>query len=163
MLRVFLGLGSNVGDKIKFIKSAIEEISKLDKTNLTKESSYYETEPWGLREQDDFINSVIEITTELEAKDLFMELKNIEKKLHRKNRGKWEQREIDIDILFYGNEVLKNETINIPHKEIENRKFVLIPMSEIDENFIHPEKNKSIKELLKETKDTLEVKKITIE
>jgi len=162
-LRVFLGLGSNVGDKIKFIKSAIEEISKLDKTNLTKESSYYETEPWGLREQDDFINSVIEITTELEAKDLFMELKNIEKKLHRKNRGKWEQREIDIDILFYGNEVLKNETINIPHKEIENRKFVLIPMSEIDENFIHPEKNKSIKELLKETKDTLEVKKITIE
>ncbi len=162
-MRVFLGLGSNVGDKIKFIKSAIEEISKLDKTNLTKESSYYETEPWGLREQDDFINSVIEITTELEAKDLFMELKNIEKKLHRKNRGKWEQREIDIDILFYGNEVLKNETINIPHKEIENRKFVLIPMSEIDENFIHPEKNKSIKELLKETKDTLEVKKITIE
>ncbi|HCA41835.1 MAG TPA: 2-amino-4-hydroxy-6-hydroxymethyldihydropteridine diphosphokinase, partial [Bacteroidetes bacterium] len=116
-MRVFLGLGSNVGDKIKFIKSAIEEISKLDKTNLTKESSYYETEPWGLREQDDFINSVIEITTELEAKDLFMELKNIEKKLHRKNRGKWEQREIDIDILFYGNEVLKNETINIPHKE----------------------------------------------
>ncbi|MBE2255653.1 MAG: 2-amino-4-hydroxy-6-hydroxymethyldihydropteridine diphosphokinase [Ignavibacteria bacterium] len=162
-MRVFLGLGSNVGDKIKFIKSAIEEISKLDKTNLTKESSYYETEPWGLREQDDFINSVIEITTELEAKDLFMELKNIEKKLHRKNRGKWEQREIDIDILFYGNEVLKNETINIPHKEIENRKFVLIPMSEIDDNFIHPEKNKSIKELLKETKDTLEVKKITIE
>lgn len=162
-MRVFLGLGSNVGDKIKFIKSAIEEISKLDKTNLTKESSYYETEPWGLREQDDFINSVIEITTELEAEDLFRELKNIEKKLHRKNRGKWEQREIDIDILFYGNEVLKNETINIPHKEIENRKFVLIPMAEIDKNFIHPEKNKSIKELLKETKDTLEVKKITIE
>lgn len=162
-MRVFLGLGSNVGDKIKFIKSAIEEISNLDKTNLTKESSYYETEPWGLREQDDFINSVVEINTELEAEDLFRELKNIEKKLHRKNRGKWEQREIDIDILFYGNKVLKNETINIPHKEIENRKFVLIPMSEIDENFIHPEKNKSIKELLIETKDTLEVKKITIE
>lgn len=158
-MRVFLGLGSNVGDKIKFIKSAIEEISNLDKTNLTKESSYYETEPWGLREQDDFINSVVEISTELEAEDLFRELKNIEKKLHRKNRGKWEQREIDIDILFYGNKVLKNETINIPHKEIENRKFVLIPMSEIDENFIHPEKNKSIKELLIETKDTLEVKK----
>lgn len=162
-MRVFLGLGSNVGDKIKFIKSAIEEISKLDKTNLTKESSYYETEPWGLREQDDFINSVIEISTELEAEELFRELKNIEKKLHRKNRGKWEQREIDIDILFYGNEVLKNETINIPHKEIENRKFVLIPMSEIDDNFIHPGKNKSIKELLIETKDTLEVTKITIE
>ncbi|HRE40747.1 MAG TPA: 2-amino-4-hydroxy-6-hydroxymethyldihydropteridine diphosphokinase [Ignavibacteria bacterium] len=162
-MKVFLGLGSNVGDKIDFITKAIEEIKKLTDTKLIAKSSLYETEPWGLVEQDDFVNCVVEIETKLKPDELFSGLKSIEKKLFRKERRKWEQREIDIDILFYGDNVIHNDLINIPHREIENRNFVLIPMAELDAEFIHPEHNKSIGELIINTKDSLQVKKIVIE
>ena len=110
-----------------------------------------------MENQDDFLNSVIEIETDLSAENLLKELKHIEKMSGRINNSRWSEREIDIDLLFYGNEVLVNETINVPHRQIENRKFVLIPLAEIAPEFIHPVFKKTISELLEHTTDKLNV------
>jgi dihydroneopterin aldolase/2-amino-4-hydroxy-6-hydroxymethyldihydropteridine diphosphokinase len=158
-VKVFLGLGSNLGNRVEYIERAIEEIGSLKDTKIIKKASLYETEPWGFKEQPDFINSAVEIETMLSAEELFNEVKSIEQKLKRKSKGKWQEREIDIDILFYGNEIIKSERINIPHKEIEKRKFVLIPMYELAPDFVHPVFNETITELLSKSGDALVVKK----
>jgi len=156
-MRVYLGLGSNVGDRYKFILRAIEEIEKIQGVNLISKSSVYETEPWGNKEQNRFLNSVVEVDTDLEPQSLFMELKLVEKILGRVKNIKWSEREIDIDILFYDNDIIRNDMLEIPHHEIENRRFVLVPLEEIASNFIHPVFIKTISELLETTDDISEV------
>lgn len=158
-MRVFLGLGSNLGNRIDYIEKAINEIGSLKDTKIINKASFYETEPWGFKEQPDFINSAVEIETTLSAEELFAGVKGIEQKLKRQNKGRWQEREIDIDILFYGNEIVHTEKINIPHKEIEKRKFVLIPMNELAPDFIHPVFNETIGELLNKSSDSLVVNK----
>ena len=157
MTKSFLGLGSNIGERIAYIEKAVKEISEIPGLKLISSSSVYETDPWGKQNQNDFLNSVIEIETELSAENLLKELKHIEKKSGRINNSRWSEREIDIDLLFYGNEILVNEIINVPHRQIENRKFVLIPLAEIAPEFIHPVFNKTISELLEHTTDKLNV------
>lgn len=157
---IYLGLGSNIGDKIKYINSAVEAISKLKDTKVIRSSSIYKTEPWGIKSQDEFLNSVLEIESGLNPEELLFELKRIENVLGRKNRVKWHKREIDIDVLFYNNVVLKNDNINIPHPEIQNRKFVLIPLCELNPGFIHPVLNETMECLLSNSKDNLKVLKI---
>lgn len=157
MPKSYLGLGSNIGDRISYIENALTEISKIPDTKVVKMSSVFETEPWGEIRQDDFLNSVIEIDTKLDAENLLKELKDIEKRLGRNKTAKWSEREIDIDLLFYGNEIIENGVMNVPHLQIENRRFVLLPMAEIAGNFVHPVLKKSISELLKETSDELNV------
>ena len=157
MARVYLGLGSNVGDRYKFITRAIEEIEKIQGVILIGKSSVYETEPWGNKEQNRFLNSVVEVETNLEPLSLFRELKLVEKKLGRVKNTKWAEREIDIDILFYDDDIIRNDTLEIPHHEIEKRRFVLVPLEEIASNLIHPVFNKTISELLETTDDISEV------
>ncbi|MCX6163466.1 MAG: 2-amino-4-hydroxy-6-hydroxymethyldihydropteridine diphosphokinase [Ignavibacteriae bacterium] len=159
---IYLGLGSNICDKLNFIKSAEEEISKLNKTKVLRSSSIYKTEPWGIKSQEEFLNSVLEIESELEPEELLIELKLIEIVLGRKNREKWSKREIDIDILLYDNVILNNDSINIPHPEIPNRKFVLVPLCELNSGFIHPVINDSLENLLKNSKDNSRVIKIQV-
>lgn len=160
-MRVFLGLGSNVGDRLKFIELAIERIGAIEGVELTKKASVYETEPWGVQDQGFFLNSAVEIETSLTAEELHKEIKTIEQDLGRENRGKWEQREIDIDLLFYGDEIIDTDTLKIPHNRIEDRRFVLVPLAELDAEFVHPVLKKNIAELLSETSDNLEVSKLT--
>ncbi len=157
MPKSFLGLGSNIGERIAYIEKAVEEICRIPNVKLISASSVYETEPWGMQNQDDFLNSVIEIETDLSAENLLKELKHIEKKSGRISNSRWSEREIDIDLLFYGSEVLVNEYLNVPHRQIENRKFVLIPLAEIAPEFVHPVFNKTINELLENTTDKLNV------
>ena len=157
---IYLGLGSNIGDKLNFINSAEEEISKLKKTKVLRSSSIYKTEPWGIKSQEEFLNSVLEIESGLKPEELLIELKKIEIVLGRKNREKWFKREIDIDILFYDNFVLKNDTINIPHPEIQNRKFVLVPLCELNPGFIHPVLKDTLENLLKNSQDNSKIVKI---
>jgi 2-amino-4-hydroxy-6-hydroxymethyldihydropteridine diphosphokinase len=156
---VYLGLGSNIGDKKSFIKSAGNEISKLTGTKVIKSSSLYKTEPWGIKNQDYFLNSVLEIETALNPKDFLSELKKIESDLGRIKRHKWYEREIDIDILFFGDLVLTDDFVNIPHPEIQNRNFVLIPMCELNPDFIHPVLNRTVQDLLNDTQDNSKVAK----
>ncbi|HMR40055.1 MAG TPA: 2-amino-4-hydroxy-6-hydroxymethyldihydropteridine diphosphokinase [Ignavibacteria bacterium] len=162
MVKAYLGLGSNKGERISFIETALLEIGKINRTIITRCSSVYETEPWGIKDQGDYLNSVAEINTELSAADLLISLKKIESRIGRTETSKWSEREIDIDLLFYGNEIHNNENIHVPHDEIENRKFVLIPMNEIAPDLVHPVLNKSISELLSETSDDLRVRNYTL-
>lgn len=160
-MRVFLGLGSNVGDRLKYIEDATERIGKLEGVAIVKKASVYETEPWGVKDQEYYLNTAIEVDSDLSANDIHKAIKNIEEELGRETREKWTSREIDIDLLFYGNEVIDSENLKIPHREIENRKFVLIPLAELDQDIIHPILNKPVSVLLRETGDTLEVLKYT--
>lgn len=157
---IYLGLGSNIDDRLNYLNSAVKAISELNKTNVLKSSSVYKTEPWGIKTQDEFLNLVLEAETTLNPEELLIGLKGIEIALGRKNREKWCKREIDIDVLFYNDIVLKNEYINIPHPEIHRRKFVLVPLCELNPGLIHPVFNITVKELLENTTDNSEVVKL---
>jgi len=122
-------------------------------------SSIYETAPWGVHEQPTFLNQVISIKTSYSPEELLDILLNIEVKMGRKRYRKWDSRLIDIDILFYENQIISTNRLILPHPEIENRRFTLAPLSEIAADEIHPLLNKTIEELLKETRDPLEAKK----
>lgn len=157
---VYIGLGSNIGDKEEYIIKAESEISKIRNTKVLKSSSLYKTEPWGIKDQDFFLNSVLEIQTSLNPSELLAELKRIELILGRKKREKWLEREIDIDLLFFGDFILEIENLKIPHPEISNRNFVLVPMCELKPGFVHPVLKKTVKELLNDSKDSSAVTKL---
>jgi 2-amino-4-hydroxy-6-hydroxymethyldihydropteridine diphosphokinase len=157
---VFIGLGSNQGEKIKNCEQAIEEILKLEGGLLLSRSSWYYSEPWGREDQDWFINGVIQIRTELCTDELLTKFKEIEKRLGRKNREKWGPRVIDIDILFYDDLSLESPEMEIPHPRILERNFVLIPLAEIAPQFFHPVLKKTIKELLDRSPDQKKVVKV---
>ncbi len=160
MAKVYLSLGSNLGDKIMNLNKAVLLISaKIGK--LIQTSSIYETAPWGFKSEHSFYNQVILIETELKPDDVLNQILQIEKHIGR-NRStiQYESRVIDIDILFYENEIIHTENLTIPHPLIQERRFTLQPLAEIDEDYIHPLLNASILSLLNSCKDTLEVKKI---
>lgn len=154
----YLGLGSNKGDRLSMIKRALEETARLKDTEVVTISSLYETEPWGVSDQSYFLNCVAEVKTELEAEMFLSMLKEIERRIGRIGREKWREREIDIDLLMYGDSVFSAGMINVPHPEIEQRNFVLVPFAEIAENTVHPVSGLTIGGLLRKSKDTLEVK-----
>ncbi len=160
MPNIFLGLGSNIGNRGENISKAIEFIKNISGSEFLRCSSFYESAPWGNEFQNNFINCVVEINTEIAPEELFLILKDIEIKCGRKKREKWAEREIDIDILFYGDLIFEKQDFYIPHKEICNRNFVLIPMNELAPDLIHPVCKKNISEILAETGDRLECRKI---
>jgi len=144
---VYLGLGSNIGDKQGNIASALCRISEI--CEVKKKSRMYLTEPVGNTEQDWFLNCVVEIQTEIEPKQLLSSFKSIERKLGRAKNVKNGPRIIDIDILFYGNNIVTTKNLVIPHPLLHERLFVLQPMIDLNPDFIHPVLKKSIQELYK--------------
>ena len=150
----FLGIGSNEGDRLNNIQKAIEFISELDSCEIKAVSSLYETSPFGDVDQKDFFNAVIKISTTLIPHELFIQLKEIEKKLGRIYREKWGSREIDLDILFFNDLIFSDEIITLPHKGIIYRDFVMIPLVEIEPEIIHPVFEKRIKEFIVDLKST---------
>jgi dihydropteroate synthase/2-amino-4-hydroxy-6-hydroxymethyldihydropteridine diphosphokinase len=145
MAKVFLSIGSNLGDRQKFIRLALESCAKFCK--IIKVSSVYETEPWGKPDQPKFLNLCLEIETSFPPKQLLKKLKEIEDSLGRTKNIRWAEREIDIDILFYENLVQDKDNLILPHPQIEKRAFVLIPLAEIAPSFTHPVIKKPIYEL----------------
>ncbi len=143
----FIGIGSNVGDKIKNCRQAITEISQCKQNTLLAQSSLYRTEPIGYTQQDWFINCVIEIETSLTAYELLNVLENTEISMGRKNIRKWGPRIIDLDILFFNDEIIRCEGLTIPHPEAQYRAFVLIPLRDIAADYVHPFLKKSISQL----------------
>lgn len=157
MKEVYLGLGSNKGERISFIEKAVSEIGNLPGTEIFTRAGIYETEPWGNIEQDDYLNTVIGINTTMNSEELLKELKRIEKHIGRMENKKWSEREIDIDLLFYGDDIIDNDNMIVPHGHIDKRRFVLVPMNEIAPDLIHPVFKKSISQLLDSTTDNLKV------
>lgn len=157
MLEVFLGLGSNIGNKEENINNSLKFISEL--YTVKKISHLYLTEPIGNVKQDWFLNCVVEIQTDVDPKKLLSSVKSIERKLGRIKTVKNGPRIIDIDILFYGDRVLKTKSLVIPHPSIQERLFVLQPMMDINPNLVHPVFKKSIHQLYH---DRLWTEKVTL-
>lgn len=156
---VILLLGSNLGDRLSNLNEAYNKISESTREILIS-SSIYETEPWGFRHQNLFLNQVLVVNTDLSPESLLHLLLNIEKELGRKRRQKsFQARIIDIDILFYDDLIISTNKLKIPHPKLHERRFVLEPLNEILPDLIHPVLLKSVARLLKESKDPLLVRK----
>jgi 2-amino-4-hydroxy-6-hydroxymethyldihydropteridine diphosphokinase len=144
--KVFIGLGSNLGDRNEYLNEALENIN--DFARVIAKSSIYETEPVGYKNQGMFLNMVVEAMTFLGPEELLARLKKLEKEMGRPDRGmRFGPREIDLDILLYEDEVVNKDGIEIPHPRMAERGFVLEPLSEIAPQIIHPILNKTILEL----------------
>jgi 2-amino-4-hydroxy-6-hydroxymethyldihydropteridine diphosphokinase len=159
MNNTYLLLGSNMGNSIKQLSTAIEQIEKKIGALLLT-SNLYATAAWGNTSQPDFLNQVIEVATQLDATETLKEILSIEKNMGRIRTVKNAPRTIDIDILFFNNEIINRSVLIVPHPEIQNRRFVLIPINEIAPQMIHPVLNKTIEQLLLQCPDQLAVKKI---
>jgi 2-amino-4-hydroxy-6-hydroxymethyldihydropteridine diphosphokinase len=159
MIGVFLLLGSNLGDRHSFLNQAIEHIEK-DIAPVIKASSIYETQSWGKTDAPDYLNQVILLQTNLSAQAILQKILNIETVLGRRREEKWGSRTIDIDILFYGQAIIDEPGLHIPHPELHKRRFTLEPLAEISPEFIHPLLNKRILQIKNELKDNLIVKKL---
>ena len=148
MDNVFIGLGSNLKNPLSQLKKAIENINQLETVTVNNVSSFYSSPPMGPQEQPDYINAVIELSTILEPESLLDALQNIEQEQGRVRKERWGARTLDLDILLYGNEIINNDRLIVPHSGIRERNFVLYPLRElVDENFDIPEVG-NIKELL---------------
>jgi len=142
----FIGFGSNLGDRVWYCKRALSLLKEAGE--ILKVSSLWLSEPWGYKEQPFFINGVLKLKTHFSAWELLEFLKKIEKKLGRKERLQWGPREIDLDLLLYGEEVIEEESLKVPHPFLHKRAFVLIPLVEIEPEAFHPVLKKTAKELL---------------
>ena len=158
MPSAFIGIGSNLGDRIRNCRNAIHAIKDI--AGIKSVSSMYETEPVGIEDQPEFINCVIKIETDLTPTDLLTKLLGIEEDLGRARSVIGGPRIIDLDILFYEDRVLEYGNLIIPHPRAHLRRFVLEPLNEIDPNLVHPRLNASVSKLLIELKDKKIVKKI---
>lgn len=151
--QVYIGIGSNLGNKKENYLEALERIAKLPKTRILKESSLYESEPHG-DSKEWFVNGAIQIETEFKPEALLEKFKNIERAMGRKKvRKKWGARIIDLDILLYDSLMMNKKNLKIPHPEMQSRKFVLIPLSELAPQVVHPVLGATISELLFGVKD----------
>lgn len=134
----YLGTGSNLGDREKNLLLVEEEINNDENITLLDKSSYIETEPYGVLDQPKFLNGVLKVRTVFTPKEVLSFCKNIENKAGRIKTRHWGERTLDVDILFYGNEIYWKDNLRIPHPEISKREFVLAPFVEIEPYFIHP-------------------------
>ncbi|WP_456401578.1 2-amino-4-hydroxy-6-hydroxymethyldihydropteridine diphosphokinase [Persephonella sp.] len=148
MEKVFLGLGSNIGNKIRNIEKSIELLNGV--IEIRKIGRIYRSRAVGFENQPDFFNTAVMGFTELDIFNLFYEIKKIEKLIGRKERFRWGPREIDIDILFYGDGIYKTDDLTVPHPRLQERDFVLKPLLDLDPDFVHPVLKKKISELYEE-------------
>ena len=158
---VFLQLGSNLGDRELLLKDAILAIENRvgDIVNFSK---VYESSPWRVEGQDNFLNQILKIKTTLLACEVLSIVLNIEEQLGRVRIEKWGERLIDIDIIFYNDSIIETPELCVPHKHLHERMFVLKPLHEIAPEMVHPKYNKTIDELLKICKDTELVKEYAV-
>ncbi len=166
--RAFIGIGTNLGDRLANYHEALERIGKLRHTRIVRQSSIYETEPVG-EVAGAFLNGAVEVETELSAEVLMQQLLSIERAMGRKRvrmpkripkaavRTKYKPRIIDLDLLFFNKELIDTPKLTVPHPRLQERRFVLVPMSELAPALIHPRLNASISELLAGLKSTQRV------
>jgi 2-amino-4-hydroxy-6-hydroxymethyldihydropteridine diphosphokinase len=158
MVEIYLGIGGNLGDRLKNISAAIELISQ--KIAVPKRiSSVYLSEPWGFFHEKYFANAVVMVKSDKPVEEILNIIRDIEIEMKRQRNGVgYQGRTMDIDILFYGSEIIATETLTVPHPKITERLFVLLPMAEIAGEFEHPLMNKNILELLHECNDKCKIR-----
>ena len=152
-------LGSNLGERGAYLAKAVNYIAK-EIVPVSHQSAVYETQSWGKKDAPDYLNQVVVIQTDLLPLVLLQDLLRIEQVMGRTREEKWGARIIDIDILFYGDDVINEVGLNVPHPELHNRRFTLEPLFELAPEMVHPVLNKKIKQLRNELNDDLTVKRI---
>jgi 2-amino-4-hydroxy-6-hydroxymethyldihydropteridine diphosphokinase len=158
---VYVALGSNLGDRELNLLRAIAEIGRLPGSKVTALSGFYDTQPVGPVEQDNFLNAVLRLETPLTPHQLLSELQRIETEVFRRKRTiEWGPRVIDLDILFYGDRIVAEDVLTIPHPRMQERRFVLVPLAEIAPAFIHPQLGRSAVEILRSLETTERVTKV---
>ncbi len=160
MSTVYIGLGSNLGNKKENIQKALDLLNNTEGILILKISSLYETEPVGYEDQDWFINAVAQIETSISPQEILKIFKEIEAQIGREESIRWGPRKIDLDILFYDQLIYKSSDLEIPHPRLHERAFVLVPLAEINKELIHPIYNKSISALISGLNITKKVNKI---
>ncbi|HOK38096.1 MAG: 2-amino-4-hydroxy-6-hydroxymethyldihydropteridine diphosphokinase [Bacteroidales bacterium] len=162
MNKVYLGIGGNLGNRVDNLRKTIKLIEQKI-SNPLKISSPFLSEPWGFENKKYFLNAVVYLETNLDYLQVLENALEIENELKRvRNSQGYEARTMDIDILFFNNLVVKNNLVRIPHPRITDRLFVLLPMNEINPNFVHPELNLSINQLVKICPDKSKIRKCKI-
>jgi 2-amino-4-hydroxy-6-hydroxymethyldihydropteridine diphosphokinase len=154
MFPVYLSLGSNLGDRDFFLNQARLHIAGLPQTEVLRCSSIYETEPWGGLNQNPFLNQIIEIKTGLGVEDLLNHCNAIEFSFGRKREKRWGPRTVDIDIVLYGSEGIDSENLRVPHPQMHNRRFVLVPLAELAADLYIDAFDKNVQTLLDLCRDT---------
>ena len=157
-MRLIIGLGSNLDNPIENLKKAVKYLNK--EFNIIKVSSCYKSMSLLKDEQPDYYNSVVLIDTEKDISEIFNITKNIEKLLGKKKKFFWGPRIIDIDIIDFGGQIMETENLTLPHKEMHKRSFVLYPLKEILDNYVHPVYNKSVEEMIASLKEDYGIQKI---
>ncbi len=152
MAIVYLSLGSNLGDRLGYLQQAASLLGAHQEISIVATSSFYETEPWQMDSENWFVNAIVQILTSLSPENLLAECQRVETQLGRKRNGEnvYTDRTIDIDILFYDNQILNTPTLTIPHPYFYKRAFLIVPMLEIAQDFIHPALNKTVSEIYDE-------------
>jgi len=137
-VKTYIGLGSNLGEREAQIRLALDDLTRLPGSRLVRASSLYDSEPVGDIEQPNFLNAVAELDTELTPRQLMWNLQLIERRLGRTRTRRWGPRTIDLDLLLYGQLVVDEPDLQVPHIELTRRSFVLVPMVELDPQLVHP-------------------------
>ncbi len=156
----YIAIGSNLGDRAGNCKKAIKRLEACKEVDVVKRSSLYETPPWGNTDQEAFINCVVEVKTALVSRELLRALKAVESELGRTPGRRWGPRVIDLDIIFYGESVIEEEGLKVPHPLAHKRAFVMVPLAEIAPEFTHPVKRVKVRELLGAVEGTERVKRV---
>jgi 2-amino-4-hydroxy-6-hydroxymethyldihydropteridine diphosphokinase len=158
MNEVYLLTGGNIGNRLEYLSKAKEQIEKRC-GSILKASSVYETAAWGKEDQGAFLNQVLKVETNLHPEEVLKTILQIEEYLGRKRELKYGPRTIDIDILFFNDKIINRRALKIPHPQMQNRRFVLVPLNEIASGKVHPTLHKTISQLLAECPDPLAVNK----
>lgn len=161
MNKVYLLIGGNVGNRLQNLGRAVEWLNATCGT-VVQQSALYETAAWGNTEQAPFLNQALLLITTIPATELIYTLLQVEERMGRIREKKYGPRIIDIDMLFYNDDIIRHPHLTIPHPEIQNRRFALAPLQEIAPEWVHPVLHKTIRQLLEECKDELEVKALQV-
>ena len=156
MIPVYIALGSNIEPRIQYLTSALDQLNNLG--IFINIAPLYRSNAYGVKEQSYFLNSACILSTNFLPLDLLKALKDIEGKIGRRERFYWGPREIDLDIIFYNNEIIEEEALIIPHPDYKNRRFVLQPLVDMESNFSPPGETKKLSQLLHECPDNTHIK-----